>query len=58
MSSMERMKAVRLRLPEAIAKLKFRNEKFDCDDTNQYYTFRATSDQIKKTLKGLLVCIS
>jgi len=32
MSSMERIKAVRLKLPEEIAKLKFRNEKYDCDD--------------------------
>lgn len=32
MSEMERVKAVRLKLPEEIAKLKFRNEKFDCND--------------------------
>jgi len=32
MSSMEKVNAVRLRLPESIAKLKFRNEKYDCDD--------------------------
>lgn len=32
MSSMEKVKAVRLRLPEVIAKLKFKNEKYDCED--------------------------
>lgn len=40
MSSMERIKAVRLRLPETIAKLKFKNEKFDCDDDLTEYLYR------------------
>ena len=31
MSEMERIKAVRLRLPEEISSMKFRNEKYDCD---------------------------
>lgn len=37
MSEMEKLKAVRLRLPKAIANLKFRNEKFDCDDDLSNY---------------------
>jgi hypothetical protein len=40
MSEMERVKAVRLRLPEEIAKLKFRNEKYDCEDDLQEYLDR------------------
>lgn len=37
---MEKLKAVRLRLPETIANLKFRNEKFDCDDNLTEYLYR------------------
>jgi hypothetical protein len=37
---MERIKAVRLKLPEEIAKLKFRNEKYDCDDDLAEYLDR------------------
>ena len=32
MSSMAKIKAVRLRLPEAIAKLRFKNDKYDWED--------------------------
>lgn len=40
MSSMEKVKAVRLILPDEIAKLKFRNEKYDCYDDLQEYLDR------------------
>ena len=40
MSEMERIKAVRLKLPEEIANLKFRNEKYDCDDDLAEYLDR------------------
>lgn len=40
MSSMEKVRAVRLRLPESIAKLKFKNEEYDCDDDLQEYLDR------------------
>lgn len=40
MSEMERIKAVRLRLPNEISSMKFRNEKYDCDDDIQEYLDR------------------
>ena len=40
MSSMQRIKAVRLKLPEEIAKLKFRNEEYNCDEDLQEYLDR------------------
>ena len=40
MSCMEKLKAVRLRLPETIANLKFKNEKYDCDDDLSDYMER------------------
>ena len=40
MSEMERIKAVRLRLPSEISSMKFRNEKYDCDDDLEEYLDR------------------
>ena len=40
MSSMAKIKAVRLRLPEAIAKLRFKNDKYDWEDDLSEYLDR------------------
>lgn len=46
MSEMERIKAVRLRLPEEISSMKFRNEKYDCDDDLEEYLDRPEFEDI------------
>ena len=46
MSAMERVKAVRLRIPEEIANLKFKNEKYMCDDDLAEYLDRPEFNEL------------